>query len=226
MTYKRQSHRLAALTIVLGLIGPAAGLRAATVNPQQRVVRVETYGATYGEWSARWWQWVLSIPTAINPILDATGANCDQGQKNGEDDVWFLAGDFGGSATRACTIPVGKPIFFPLINQVAFQPTGGETLLDLRRLISASINNVSVLECTIDGVALTNLFAFRVHSPSFSLVAPPGGLLHGGATDPMVSDGYWLLVSPLPAGQHTIHFHAETTDGFVLDVTYNLTIAS
>jgi len=27
-----------------------------------------------------WWQWLLSIPTAVNPNLDSTGANCGVGQ--------------------------------------------------------------------------------------------------------------------------------------------------
>ena len=228
----RTKYRLAAVfMMLLGLIGQTTGPLALTASaanptasPQNLVVGVPTFGATYGEWSARWWQWLLSIPAAVNPNLDPTGANCNRGQEDNEDTVWFLAGTFGGSATRTCTIPAGKPIFFPLINTVAFKPTGGETLLDLRRLAAEFINKVSVLECTIDGVAPKNLFNFRVHSPSFSVIAPPGALLTSSATDPMVSDGYWLLLSPLPAGQHVIHFHAETSRGFVLDVTYNLTI--
>ena len=32
------------------------------------------------------------------------------------------------------------------------------------------------------------------------------------------------VLSPLPAGQHTVHYHAETAGGFVADVTYNLTV--
>src|SRR5262245_25750030 len=27
------------------------------------------YGNTYGEWSARWWQWLMAIPTPQNPEL-------------------------------------------------------------------------------------------------------------------------------------------------------------
>src|SRR5947209_6336709 len=27
------------------------------------------YGLTYGEWSAKWWQWVYSIPVGTNPQL-------------------------------------------------------------------------------------------------------------------------------------------------------------
>lgn len=141
-----------------------------------------------------------------------------------------LAGTFGGTVTRTCTIPAGKPIFFPLINTAAFKPLGHETLLDLTRLAADFINTVTVLEATLDNVSVENLSSFRVRSPSFTVIAPargifpPGLLSVPGNTDPIVSDGYWLLLSPLSVGEHVIHFHAETSDGFVVDVTYNLTI--
>jgi hypothetical protein len=222
----RTKYFLAAgFAMLLGFAGQAVGPLSAPASAQ--VIEVQTFGATHGEWSARWWQWLLSIPTSINPNLDTTGANCAQGQ---EDDVWFHAGAFGGTVTRTCTIPAGKPIFFPLINTVSFKPFGHETLLDLRRLAADFIDTVTVLEATIDGTDVQNLFSFRVRSPSFTVIVPPRGLVPRGQTsvpantDPIVSDGYWLLLSPLPAGPHVIHFHTETSGGFEVDVTYNLTV--
>ena len=225
----KQSHRWAAgfIIAVLVLVGPGV-FQTSAATQQTNVIAVQTFGATYGEWSARWWQWLLSIPAAVNPNLDQTGgANGAQGQV---DDVWFLAGSFGGSATRAITIPAGKPIFFPIINSIVFKPFGFETLLDLRQQAAAFIDTVTVLQASIDGKAIQNLSNFRVRSPSFTVIAPPQGLIPPGQlsvpgnTDPIVSDGYWLLLSPLSPGSHTIHFHAETSGGFMLDVTYNLTV--
>jgi hypothetical protein len=183
----------------------------------------------YGEWSARWWQWALSIPAAVNPILDATGANCAQGQ---EDDVWFLAGTFGGPAvTRSCTIPAGKPIFFPIINQIAFRPFGFETLLDLRRLAAGLIDRVTILQASIDGKSVQGLSNFRVRSSPFTVIVPAGGLVPPGSvsvpgtSDSIVSDGYWLLLSPFAPGQHVLQFRAQTSDGFMVGVAYNVTVA-
>jgi hypothetical protein len=68
------------------------------------------YGLTYGEWSGKWWQWTLSIPTDVNPLNDKTGENCAKNQNDTQ--VWFLAGTYGGTAERTCTIPSGKAIFF------------------------------------------------------------------------------------------------------------------
>jgi len=209
---------VAVFTLFVGLVGVTGGPFVPTASAAISPVAIQSFGATYGEWSARWWQWLLSIPTATNPNL---GGDCGQGQ---DDDVWFLPGNFGGSATRTCDISVGKPIFLQMINSVAFKPTGGETLLDLRRLAAAFVDTVTVLACTIDGTPLENLRDFRVHSPSFSVTAPPGALLHPSATDPMVSDGYWLLLAPLPLGSHTILVHTATSGGFSAEVTYELTI--
>jgi hypothetical protein len=229
MDNKMKNRLMAASLMLLGVIGLIAGPlipAASAASTSSPVVQVQTFGATYGEFSARWWQWALSIPTSINPVLDTTGANCAQGQY---DDVWFLAGTFGGAVTRNCSIPSGKPIFFPLINNVAFKPTGSETLLDLRSLAAGLIDTVTQLTCTIDGVA-TNLSQHRVRSPAFTVIAPANGLIPPGwlslpaHADAIVSDGYWLLLSPLAMGSHVIHFQATTSNGFALDVTYELSI--
>jgi hypothetical protein len=71
---------------------------------------------SFKELSAEWQQWVLSIPTPVNPLLDTTGAHCMVGQRGA---VWFLTGtSFGGSVTRVCDVPEGKPLFFPVVNSV------------------------------------------------------------------------------------------------------------
>ena len=41
--------------------------------------------------SAQWWQWALSIPTSVNPLIDPTGGNGMVGQRG---TTWFLAGAF------------------------------------------------------------------------------------------------------------------------------------
>jgi hypothetical protein len=220
-----------AFAMLLGFIGQIAGpLVPSAKAAEPAYVQNTSYGSTYGEWTARWWQWVLSIPAAVNPNLDSSGVQCAQGQT---DDVWFLAGNFGGTVARACTIPAGKPIFLPLINTVSFKPNGNETLLTLRGLAAGFIDTVDVsqLTFTIDGQAVVrDLSKFRVRSPSFTVLAPSGGILPPGQltlpgnSDSIVSDGYWMLLNPLPTGRHTIKWHAQTNSGFVVDVTYNLII--
>ena len=52
-------------------------------------------GATLGEWGARWWQWMVSLPEDIHPALDTTGERCGYGQHG---PMFFLPPSFGGSA--------------------------------------------------------------------------------------------------------------------------------
>ena len=42
-----------------------------------------------------------------------------------------------------------------------------------------------------------------------------------------VSDGYWVMLAPLPKGEHTIHILAssDVLVGGLLDVTYHITVA-
>ena len=214
MRYAKSMVLFAMLVVAVCGVAPSAD---AQVQPNSG------YGATYGEWSARWWEWALSIPAAQNPILDSTGANCAQGQVG---NVWFLAGTFGGTVTRACTVPSGKPIFFPIINNVGFDPKGNETILDLRNLAAGLINAVTSLSCTLDGgpCASTSLSGFRAQSPVFETIVRTASLVPPKVYDPMVADGYWLLLSPLGSGFHTLTFSATTSVGFSVNVTYNLTV--
>jgi len=108
----------AVMVVVVGLMVTAmppvtqAGRR--NLNPRVLPSDSNPYGNTYGEWSARWWQWALSIPAATNPVFDATGANCAEGQIG---QVWFLADSFfGGLFDRTCTVPPGKALFFAILN--------------------------------------------------------------------------------------------------------------
>ena len=100
---------VAVLVVVVGLMIAAMTLvaQADSSNPNPRVFPSDSnpYGNTYGEWSARWWQWALAIPAATNPVLDETGADCAEGQIG---QVGFLASSFfGGTFDRACAVPTG-----------------------------------------------------------------------------------------------------------------------
>jgi len=95
-----------------------------------------------------WWQWALSIPTSVNPLLDASGASCMVGQQGS---IWYLAGVFNGNtATRICSVPGDRTLFFPVINSVNFNTPNvcgqGPTNIaakDLRAASAAFVNGAS-----------------------------------------------------------------------------------
>jgi hypothetical protein len=207
-------------------------------------VNSEPYGKTYSEWSDAWWQWAYSIPAATNPLFDETGDLADQGQSG---QVWFLAGVFNvtGTAERSITIPRGRALFIPILNAewdnlcpILDPQPAPEDLVDvLTANVAAFLDAVDALECTLDGVELPHMFNFRVGpGEPYSTTFPEGNLFQEfgcanvtpGTYYPFVSGGYYLMLAPLSAGTHTLHFSGHTSffGGFGLDITYHINIAN
>ena len=190
------------------------------------------YGLTYGEWSAKWWQWTYSIPEENNPISDTTGKECARGQ-NGP--IWFLAGSFGGTIERTCTIPVGKSIFIPIANvpcsPVEFPDVKTET--DMSKCAKHFQDQITYLEVIVDGIKLTNLENYRVQSPLFNFILPENNVFGTPAgTYPAVGDGNYVILQPLSAGKHEISWKgialqlAEgATNTFANEAIWHLTVS-
>jgi hypothetical protein len=216
---------LAVLTLVLGLrVAPAA----ATGNPNPGII---PNGARYENLSSQWWQWMWAQPADVNPLSDPDGTHCAQGQSG---NIWFLAGNGGGSTTRTCTMPAGKQVFFPVMNadvDNVWDPPTSYTVDELRQMATAAMDDPVSLEATIDGVAIQDLASYRVQSGPFAYTLPDGNLYQSwgldvpaGTYSPAIADGYWLLHTPFPPGEHVVHFSGESSFGFALDVTYYLTV--
>ena len=195
-------------------------------------------GMTYGDWSAVWWQYVIQTPNAGTTLFsdDSSGPyDCSQGQTPTSAPVFFLVG--GGmqykAATRTCTVPKGKAIFFPIINSECSTlepaPFYGANEFALRTCVSTYTNAVNSLRVTVDGVPLGNLRLARAQSPVYTFTSvDSAGILGVQGTGSSVSDGYWVLLAPLSPGKHTIHFEAAapvTPAGpNYQNVTYKLTV--
>jgi hypothetical protein len=185
----------------------------------------DPYGMSYAEWTAKWWQWALSIPLENNPINHYTDKNCALNQSG---PVWFLAGTAGGVAERSCTMPAGKAVLFPILNH-------GGTLADtpaikseqeLVSLTKREMDVISDLEVIVDSVKLNGLQRYRVQSPIFDVVLSENNLF-GGTPGPTrgVSDGYWLFLKPLHKGKHKIHSFGSCLAGKIkIGVNYDITI--
>jgi hypothetical protein len=185
------------------------------------------YGKSFGEWTALWWQWAMSMPLTHNPLADTAEISAGQAGK-----VWFLGGSFvSGEAKRTGTVPSGKALFLALLNTecstVEADPFHGDTAAQLRACAKGWVDGAAAI-CSIDGVPVKHLEAYRFQSPVFNFGPLPADNVLGvaaGATGKSVSDGLWLMLEPLPDGQHTIEFIGVFAAGFTLHITYNLTVA-
>lgn len=228
-------HVVGCLFIFASLIIPLALpiTEGSGISQQVYPINSKPFGLTYGEWSAKWWQWGLSIPTKDSPIVDETGTKCDVGQK--DPNVWFLSGHGGGEVSRACSIPAGKAIFFPVINvECDYSSPNLKTESDLRKCAKDDQDKVSNLRATVDGVAIPDLENYRVQSPLFNMTVPKDNVMGiPPGTIQAVSDGFWIFLKPLSPGKHEIHFTGSLADftatgplNLVEDVKYDITITN
>jgi hypothetical protein len=243
--------------VVVGLVSaPVLNSRgwAANGNPNPRVIPpgANPFGQSYSEWSAEWWQWQLGLPATDHPVSSLDGANCGAGQSG---KVWFLTGafttevpanEFATIVRESCAVPTGKAILFPIANidcsTIEPAPFRGETPAELLACAKSFIEGpnavVQDLSVTIDGEPLENLGAYRSQSPvfNFTFADPEDNLLGVDCSvedcenAQAVSDGYWIMLPPLSAGEHEIRFTGSFRDPltndlfFGLDVTYELTV--
>jgi hypothetical protein len=200
------------------------------------------YGHTFGEWSARWWQYMLSVPARRNPLTDPTGRRCGERQAGR---MFFLGAEYNhfGTVNRTCRLSTRDAVFFPIVNckndntVPVSQPQNPPTTSTAEQLLAecrAYINSSTELGAQIDGQAIPGLTlnspnhaaapSFRVRPPEGNLLQATGYYAPGRQTiSPVAADGVYAMLRPLRRGNHKLHFHARHgTD--VLDVTYNLQV--
>lgn len=88
------------------------------------------------------------------------------------------------------------------------------------------------VEVTIDGVKIQELEKYNIQSPIFDVVFPENNIF-GASAGPTqaVSGGWWILLEPLPPGDHQLNFGGSVVDNattgtqsFATEATYNLNI--
>ncbi len=159
--------------------------------------------------AARWVQWGASSKLDCNPIADQTGIYANAVQP---DDVWFLAGCFGGSVERKCVIPANRKLFFPILN---IWMTKGYESPDMSKVYG-------YLKLNGQNIELESIYTQKPFTVQ--------GVWGNPVTDSVfgydyVVGGLWKLLEPLPVGEHELYFRAGNGYGFDLEVTYYLTVA-
>jgi hypothetical protein len=232
------------VTVIVGLMtGGFASFSCAAESANPKVYARDSvpYGRTYGEWAAAWWQWALSVPVSNHPLFD--NGNCTVEQTG---PVWFLGGQFTsvtpasiklGGVNRTCTMPAGKALFFPVLNiENSLLEDQGKTIAQLRQFPESAMDGAAKLSVVVDGHSIPNVKRdFRVQSPTFEFTLPTDNLLTAigegpfaaGVYSPAVDDGYYVMLQPLPLGDHKIRFKGSVPAfSFSLDITYHITVVA
>jgi hypothetical protein len=185
------------------------------------------------------------------------GVRCALGQSGS---VWFLAGitflQSYKKAYRSCSIPSGVYLFFPVVDAWSDDlscpgtPPGDLTGDQLQQLVQQQTNTIvpNSMSVTIDGLDVNGLkdsmTAYRAAANGFSYTLPsnnalsafcPGNPFPAGTTPPnppgAYADGVYVMLTPLAAGVHHIHFAAQergtpTFGPVTQNVFYTITVTN
>jgi hypothetical protein len=177
-------------------------------------------GLSYGDWASVFWNWLLSD-------LEQRGS------------VYFLRGNVDLEAPivrterETATIYSDAGIFFPIICTVTSKLDHPKAISDMmRRKHSAESERTPLaLRAVIDNIEIPNPENYYAETPEFILSVPKSYPLRkqfkptfrtGKAA--AVSAGYWILLRPLPIGEHTINFEGADRDGFKTSGIYTICV--
>ncbi len=187
---------------------PAAGVPTANAVPAAGAPAVRGGRLSAADLQSRWWTWAASSVSDANPVSDRDGRLCAQGQAAG---IWFLAGTFGETVTRSCTVPAAVPVAFPLVNMIGSAADCGSFMESARG------------SAVLDGQEVEPQ---RFEATDVQVTAVEGNPLTSGAGRlRMQACGLWVQLDPLTPGSHTLGIRGSS-GSFEVSVDYRLQVSS
>ena len=185
------------------------------------------YNFTYGSWTVKWWNWIMSIPKEKNPLCDDTGELWSVNQP--ESDVWFLVGNLAREFNTGSKVfphriirnmQAGRSILIPVLNcfatflEYSGPPHNLRTHDDLLNHVEKDVNSVVKKDLFINNKKYD---AVRVSSDPkiFNMTIIEGNALeieNSGLTD-AAADGFWVFIKSLSRGHYTISFEGSCENG-------------
>ena len=180
------------------------------------------YGLTYGQWTTKWWSWIMPIQREKSPLHDETGALWSTNQPSS--DVWFLIGNFAREYKgehknfphRKIKMQGGRSILFPVLNCMAtfLEYHDLKTHEDLLRHVGNDVNSVVKKKLFINDKMYEPV---RISSdPKIfkeTIIEDNAfDIKNSGLTD-AAADGYWAFIKPLLKGNYTISFEGSCEYG-------------
>lgn len=184
------------------------------------------YGFTYGEWTVKWWNWIMSIPKEKSPLLDETGGRWNTDQPSS--DVWYLIGNFATEenakkrrfSPRQITMNSGRSVLFPILNCMASfleysgSPYNLRTHEDLQKHVNNDVNSVIRKDLFINNKKYDPL---RVASDpkivKVSVIKDNAFNIKNSGISDAAADGYWAFIKKLDKGHYTISFEGSCEKG-------------
>ncbi len=206
----------------------ATGALADTVTPLAEDAEVD--GLPLAQYTNAWWQWAAAADRNTSPVADREGIHCGVNQSG---PVWFLAGGWGvDRIIRYCDVPAGKHLFFPMINYLAAPGRNrNATCEGVRGQVALRNADQLGVWLRINGETIEGA-GYVLSSPEcFDLIERNRSAPEGRREYPSATSGIWVMLPPLPPGEHTLEFGArdlrkkDPNEGFLQDIEYVITIS-
>lgn len=246
---RRSWRRIVGVVALTGACLGVAAVDASTASAGQTTptspVSSDTYGATYGQWGARWWQWAIGTAVSRKGSFDAGRVNCGTGQPcaSGANPVWFLAAPFNqsGSVERNCTVPRNVSLLVPVLNvecsDLEDDPFHGDTPSDRAECVGQEKEKepfkIGELAVTLErkggatwSAGTSELSRLIVVSPDVAVTAVagnPAGVPVG--TGFSTGKGAYVMLAPLARGSYVLTFTGTFPNvEFTATATYKLQV--
>ncbi|MFN8483552.1 MAG: hypothetical protein U0768_10975 [Anaerolineae bacterium] len=234
----------------------AQGKTAARVLPPSSNPYGLSYGQWSVKWW-QWAIGTKYSKSPLNTNL-STPAPCGTDQSGPVFFLGGALGGPGEGVHRDCAVPLGKALLIPIVNvewdEEAMAPPA--SIVQLGQIAKSIADHTTDRSMSVDGVPIPDAQIYRTPSPVFfytmwatdnlynlrcigSLspkctdssgpVSFPGLVCLGGkCTAVSVADGYYVMLAPLTAGDHIIHFHGRFTTEFemTMDIAYHLCVGA
>src|SRR5260221_10167441 len=195
----------AKLTLLLSLLLIASARAQVQVLPPDFTL----FGKTSADYLVEYDQTILPFTTNGDNLFPKAVPSATE-------PVYLLQRNFFGiippNAVQFYFLPDDVYVYVPLVH-FNFDNVDNAIIMTPAELcdhLNSVVDSVTNLHVTIDGVALTNLLAYRTKTPVFSIFFPTNDNIYTvllghpfeGLDDPVVGGGYLIMLAPLPVGLH------------------------
>jgi len=196
----------------------------AATSPEEASVEVlapdeSLAGVSRAEWTARAWQWWLSLPTDVNP--SETNQGCGYGQAG---PVYFLP---IGADNIHCVVAEGTAIYvtaeYTWCSTIEPAPAFGRNEEELQAC--ASLDNTGITShVTINGHDIGDTGQYRLATAAFPITLPEGNLsLAQPGVALAVAETTNFIIAPPPPGDYEIVASLSSPDGSAV-FTYTISV--
>lgn len=232
----KQNYQIKSLSIGLMIIGIAilsssiqylnSYIYADEINPGVYSKDSKPFGIPYADWLIKHTQWLLNIPSDVNPAVNYTPEKCSTSQSG---PVWFLTLITKGTEERTCTVPSDKAILLPIL--AGFCPEWAVLAEDTLTTCAKKGNEYGIIHATVDGKEINELQSYRTLSPIYNITVIKDNILgHTPGFGKGQTDGFFLFLEPLLPGNHTIHTTTSVLNpispeyNYAAELTYHLVV--